>query len=1012
MHKYDLNLREYWRIIKRRKLIIIFTVVVMGVFSFISAILGKPVPIYKTGSTVQVQRSPAHAGPYWDYQLSGATNQMETQTHVIRSYYTLELTAKQMGLIPADLPPEAVRQNNKYVNIITDLQERVHTEQRGNSDLIDITVSANEPKFVTNFCNTLTEVYKTQYTLDLNRKTIEGKRFIEGQFAHARDKLSNAEEAVKVFREANRWTTIDSETLYLGNHINRVQDLYSQDSLTLQKVNAAEQMLSAAEFTPLGSSKSFYFDEAAPPYKALNDRLVSLMMERDTLLLTYTDDFPQVQAIKVQVHDTAQAMQSHLKAQAKSLISNLAIYKRQLGDLNVKLKALPGKNLVLVRLSRDADIAKELYTVLEKRYQEARILEAEKLEEVKVVKPAIEPALPVNPPKVGTNTLLGTLLGLILGIVFAFLIETFDTSIGAIEEVEEFLGVHVMGIIPFVSFEEIKTLLSDDPNAPYDESKMRRYARLVAHFVPSSTLSESYKALRTSINFVCAENNLKTILFTSSSPGEGKTSIVVNVAITMAQAGQKVLLLDGDLRRPVISKLFGIEQVPGLTDLILGNYEWPKVVKSVADFMTGKMSIEDIMKTPGMDNLHIITSGTFSPNPAEILNSKALGEFINQARAQYDIILVDAPPVLAATDAALWSSRVDGSILVYQVGKIARGALKRSKISLENLKANVLGVVLNGLKAEISPDFGEDYYYYYNRQDTKPAPFYKRIWDKFIKGQTTWSHSGIPRKKLRRKPERPAPVETPIENEENPPEQTEKLSSLKTETKTVEAESLPESSAESTIEEPLPVEPQKKKTPGWLKVLMLIFLVILLVAGLIFQFRGIQQQKAKIKMSAHPRASIDTKLIPPVQAEILKPTAAPAVNTDVEKIDDTLTRPEKKAVSDETKPASGPSAAAPSAPPASKTASALQQSRGDKCFSIQVKSVPTADEARGIVEALKGKGETAFIEHVALKDRGEWNRVLIGRFESVEEAEIFMKAKKLDSIYPGSIVQKTSAKMN
>jgi uncharacterized protein involved in exopolysaccharide biosynthesis len=117
-----------------------------------------------------------------------------------------------MGLIPADLSPEEVRQNPKYINIISDLQERVHTEQRGNSDLIDITITANEPKFATNFCNTLTDVYRTQHTLDLNRRTIEGKKFIESQFAISKDKLAKSEESVKRFREINKWTSLEGET--------------------------------------------------------------------------------------------------------------------------------------------------------------------------------------------------------------------------------------------------------------------------------------------------------------------------------------------------------------------------------------------------------------------------------------------------------------------------------------------------------------------------------------------------------------------------------------------------------------------------------------------------------------------------------------------------------------------------------------------------------------------------------------------------------------------------------
>ena len=1007
MHKYDLNLREYWRIIKRRKLIILFTVVVMGVFSFISAILGKPVPIYKTSSTVQILKNASLVGAYANVQLTGASNAMETQTYVIKSYYMLELTAKKMGLIPADLSPEEVRQNNKYVNTITDLQERVQTEQRGNSDLVDITVTANEPKFVTNLCNTLTESYKTQHTLDLNRKTIEGKKFIEGQFVISKDKLAKSEEASKQFREINKWTSLENETTYLMSQINRLQGLYDQDYLINQKITAAAQLLIAAENTPLASNKSFYFDEAAPPYKALNDRLVNLMMERDTLLLTYTDDFPQVKAIKAQIHDVVESMKSHLKAQQNNLTSNLRIYRRQLTELNNKFKILPEKNLELTRLSRDVDIGKEVYAMLEKKYQEALIGEAEKLEEVKIVKPAIEPLSPINPPKTGTNTILGTVLGLILGVVFAFLIETFDTSIGAIEEVEDFLGVHVMGIIPFVSLEEIKTFLKDDPNVVLNDDKIRRYARLTAHFVPSSTLSESYKALRTSLSFLCSENNLKTILFTSSSPGEGKTSVVVNLAITMAQIGQKVLLIDGDLRRPVVSRLFGIDQIPGLTDVVLGNYEWHKVVRSVADFITGKMSVEDIMKTPGMDNLNIITSGTYSPNPVEILNSKAIGEFMNQIRKEYDIILIDAPPVLAATDAVLWSSRVDGSVLVYQVGKIARGALKRSKISLENLKANVLGVVLNGLRAEISPDFGQDYYYYYYHNKEKTGTtLLDRILGRTMKPfQHGWfSIVDFFRRKFRKKTRSKAePADDEEEGKflvkgERPPDiAKEDVASIAVLTDNASTGITPSEENQK----------RKKPTPPWMKLLIIAFVVLLLAAGVFYETYEIQKQKMGNGSMRQQTIIRESAPVVPANSEPVTLKDALAGASNGEQKSASVTARDGNAPSTPAEPVHAPETAPLIKPQSGSELQVTVNLPGkDKPFSIQVKSVPTSGEARRIVEELKRKREDAFSTHVTIKGRGEWNRILIGHFASTKDAAEFMKNNNIEAKYPGSIVQK------
>ncbi len=228
----------------------------------------------------------------------------------------------------------------------------------------------------------------------------------------------------------------------------------------------------------------------------------------------------------------------------------------------------------LARLEREAAVNREIYIMLEKQYQESLIQNAEKIEEVQIVKPALEPTLPINPPKTGATTGLGFVLGIILGIVFAFVIETFDTSIGAVEEVEEFLGVRVLGIVPHVDFDELKATLQEKSEKDIDDDQLWRIARLISHFAPKTTSAESYRALRTNINFVKLEKDIKTIVFTSSSPQEGKTTVSSNLAIAMAQAGNKVLLVDGDFRRPVISKIFGIQSIPGLTDVILGNYEW------------------------------------------------------------------------------------------------------------------------------------------------------------------------------------------------------------------------------------------------------------------------------------------------------------------------------------------------------------------------------------------------------------------------------------------------------
>jgi capsular exopolysaccharide synthesis family protein len=738
---YDLNLREYWRTVRKRKGIIIFTIIMLTLFSFVFSILGRPTPIYKTSASVKVEKTGSVTGLYIQAVSWSSTNYMETQMSLIKSYFIMEVVAKKMGMIPADASSDDVRTTPRYLSAILSLKGNVETEQEGNSDIISITATSEDPKQAQRLANTVALVYKEQHALDLNKRAIEAKKFIESQVVVTKEKLQKSEDAVKEYREVNRMVSLDARSSGLVNQYADLEVKYKLHLATQARISEVAKLLARAEDNPLTSQTIFYFEEASTPYKNLNDRLVQRMMDRDILLINYTENFPQVIELKKQIHEIISSMKAQLNAQQKSLAQLIGLTKQQLKDLDDQLKELPNKGLELVRLEREMAVNREIYTMLEKQYQESLIKNAEKIEEVQVVKPALEPSNPINPPKTQATTGLGFVLGIILGVIFAFVIETFDTSIGAVEEVEEFLGVRVLGIVPYIDFDELKMTLQEKSEKEIDDDQLWRSARLIAHFAPKTTSAESYRALRTNINFVKLEKEIKTIVFTSSSPQEGKTTVSCNLAIAMAQAGNKVLLVDGDFRRPVVSKIFGIQSLPGLTDVILGNYEWRKVVRSITDIMMGKMTMEEIMTTPGLDNLSIVTCGTIAPNPAELVSTQVNADFLKEAQGEYDFVIVDAPPVLAATDAAIWGTRADGVIIVYQVGKIARGALKRAKAQIDNVKARIIGVVLNGLKAEISPDFEyhDKYYYYYGSDRKKQLSLGERIlsWPEQIKQSLT-----------------------------------------------------------------------------------------------------------------------------------------------------------------------------------------------------------------------------------------------------------------------------------
>jgi polysaccharide biosynthesis transport protein len=338
---YDLNLREYWRTIRKRKGIVIFTIVMMTLFSFIFSILGRPTPIYKASASVKVEKSGSVTGLYIQSVSWSTTNYMETQMAMIKSYFIMELVAKKMGLIPSKVSSDEVRSNPQYLSAILAIKDKVQTDQEGNSDIINITASSEDQHQAQSLANMVALIYKERHALDLNRRIIEAKNFIESQVAVTRDKLQKSEEAIRNFREINRMVSLDAQSSGLVSQLSGLQTTNDRDLATLAKINQIAKLLAQAEDRPLSSKTSFYTEEASAPYKSLNDRLVQLMLERDILLINYTENFPQVVEIKKQIHEIITSMNNQLQAQQQSLSQAISLSKKQLNNFDNQLKSLP-----------------------------------------------------------------------------------------------------------------------------------------------------------------------------------------------------------------------------------------------------------------------------------------------------------------------------------------------------------------------------------------------------------------------------------------------------------------------------------------------------------------------------------------------------------------------------------------------------------------------------------------------------------------------------------------------
>ncbi len=268
----------------------------------------------------------------------------------------------------------------------------------------------------------------------------------------------------------------------------------------------------------------------------------------------------------------------------------------------------------------------------------------------------------------------------------------------------------MLGVIPQIEEKELKEAAAKELPPDVSPETLDVFSKLICLVDRKSFLSESYRSLRTNLQFANMELKAKTLLFTSAALGEGKTTTLVNLAVTLAQDGKRVLIVDADLRRPILHTRLGVPREPGLCEVLEGPTTWKESVRSVADLMIGTLGVDRVLSARGLDNLNVLTSGSVPSNPAELLNLKRVPDLIQEMREEFDIVLFDTPPILPVADAVLLSSKVDGVILIYQVGRIGRTTLRRAKFLLEHAQATVIGVVLTNVRAETYPEYG--YYRY------------------------------------------------------------------------------------------------------------------------------------------------------------------------------------------------------------------------------------------------------------------------------------------------------------
>lgn len=415
-------------------------------------------------------------------------------------------------------------------------------------------------------------------------------------------------------------------------------------------------------------------------------RMISVTPMRDTQLLGIKVEGPNPQLI-AQIANTLPVVflernqewqLGRVSESRANLEAEIANTERDLAQTQEALKNATD-DTERTRLETSLAQFRSTYSTLVASYQQVRIAESQALNNIVVAEPAVDPEDPIR-PRVMTNTLLAAIVGLLLALGAAFLVEYLDDTIKTPDDISRVSGLSTLGAI---------ARLKDAGGA----------RQLIAWLRTKAPESEAYRTLRTNIQFSSVDKPIRSLLVTSSSPGEGKSTTTANLAVVLAQTGQRVIAVDTDLRRPVLHKVFGVPNNMGLTTALLGGETDP---------------IDSYLQPTEIDSLSVLTSGPIPPNPSELLGSHRMAHLVERLSDAADIVIFDSPPVLAVTDAAVMGRQVDGVLLVADAGHTREHALAGATAELQKTGTNVLGVALNRLDTRRG---GYQYYYYYYYAD-------------------------------------------------------------------------------------------------------------------------------------------------------------------------------------------------------------------------------------------------------------------------------------------------------
>ena len=718
------HLYDYLLILRKHQWLILSFV--LAVVTIVSVATFKMQPVYVATARIEVDRENSNALPFPGNDSYDAAmdldNYIETQSKVLTSETLALQTIRNTGLSARPEfsagggPSEAIASGNlanqRRPPELAEFLGSLSVRRVPTSRLLDVSFESTDPVLAASIVNAHIDSFVQQNFSSRLTATDQTAKWLQGELEGLKVRVQKSEDARIAYERQNQIWSLDDKSNITTE---RLTDINRELTNTQAERMKKESLY---EFAKAGNLDALPQVQSNPILTTMIERRSQAAVEYNDALTHYGPNFPKVLRLQAQLKE----LDDNLDKQKQSIVNGLesdyrearqreGLLTEELDQQKAEVNTMSEKLVEYNILKREAETNKALYDGLQTKLKEASINAGLKSSNIRVVDPAMIPSYPSRPAK-ARNVALAFLVGLVGGIGLALMREYMDNTVKTPDDIETLARLPSLAVVPQFDGSNKNGKRGGLLQGFASSNGHDKRIELVAQHLPKSQMSEAFRALRTSLLLSQAGHPPQVILVTSALPREGKTTAAANLAVTLAQLGDSTVLVDADLRKPGVGRLLNMTG---------GKYA------GLSSYLAGVSTLDLVsVPHPSIPNLVAIPTGPLPPNPADLLSSSKLTDAIAELRTKFKFIVIDSPPVMAATDAVILSVQCDGVLLVVRSGETPKEAFTRTRDLLTSVKCHLLGVVLNAVDSS-APDYYYSYRYYpysygYGPQESMDSP--------------------------------------------------------------------------------------------------------------------------------------------------------------------------------------------------------------------------------------------------------------------------------------------------